>query len=61
MLSITDTKVMIGEDNNAEGTVLCPPIYTLVCKDIVGNEFEIDTDKGTFAQVTDFLDKLKYV
>ena len=61
MLSVVKTSVVNGQDVVDDITTLHPPIYTLHCEDQAGNEFEIETDKETFVQVTDFLDKLKGV
>jgi hypothetical protein len=52
-------------DNGTEevnGNVLYHgPVYVLKCEDKVGNEFEIETNQETYAQVTQFLDALKQV
>lgn len=61
MLKIVSTSIVTGEDVVNDIAVVHPPVYTLHCEDAVGNGFEVETNKETFVQVTDFLDKLRQV
>jgi hypothetical protein len=59
MLKVVNTSVLSGYDPVGEVTVLHKPVYVLHCQDSAENQFEIETDKETYVQVTDFLDKLR--
>ena len=61
MLTIISTKITPGEDVFGSVSTVHSPIYSLVCEDKVGNKFDVETSRDTFAQITDFLDKLKEI
>lgn len=61
MIKIVDTKRLSGQEDRGDSAVLHSPSYILVCEDTAENQFEIETDKGTYLQVADFIDKLKSV
>jgi hypothetical protein len=61
MLNVVNTSTIVGNDVTDNVTTLHSPIYILHCEDSVGNEFEIETNKETYIQFTDFLDKLRSI
>ena len=61
MLTIYDTKKHTPVEPSTDGEVILPTHYTLLCKDAGDNKIEINTDKETWLQVTNFLDLLKQV
>lgn len=61
MLKVVNTSVEDGQDVVDNVTTIYPPVYLLHCEDSVDNKFMVETDKKTFVQVTDFLDKLRSV
>lgn len=61
MLNVVSTRIVPGEDVINNVSLIHPPVYTIVCEDNVGNSFEVETNKETFVQITNFLDKLKEV
>ena len=61
MLKIVNTSVEDGQDVVDNVVTVHPPVYLLHCQDSVDNPFVVETDKNTFVQVTDFLDKLRSV
>ena len=62
MLNIIATNQLSGIDDTSDGvTVIHPPVYVLVCKDNADNKFEIETNRETYTQVSNFLDKLRSV
>lgn len=61
MLKVVNTTIISGDDVVDNVTIVHPPVYTLNCEDTVGNSFEVETNKETYIQITDFLDKLKSV
>ena len=61
MLSVVKTTVVNAEDVVNNVSTVHPPIYTLHCEDNAGNGFEVETNKDTYVQMTDFLDKLRSV
>lgn len=61
MITVYGVNKIIGDEETADAVVLHPPTHLLLCEDAVGNQFEIETDKNTYSQVVEFLDKLKMV
>ena len=61
MLNVVKTSITTGEDVTDNVAVVHAPVYTLYCEDTVGNGFEVETNKETYVQITDFLDKLRQV
>jgi hypothetical protein len=61
MLKVVSTKTIPGEDLFGDVSLVYPPIYTIDCEDEAGNGFEIETNKNTYVQIKDFLDKIKEV
>lgn len=61
MLRVVSTKMIPGEEVVDSVSLFHSPIYSIVCEDRVGNTFEVETNKDTFVQITDFLDKLKEI
>lgn len=61
MLKVISTRVAPGEEVIGDVSVLHPPTYSIVCEDKVGNNFEVETNKDTYVQITNFLDKLREV
>lgn len=61
MLNVVNTSIVTGEDVTGDVAVMHAPVYTIHCEDAVGNSFEVETNKDTYVQITDFLDKLRQV
>lgn len=61
MLKVVSTSVVSGDDVIDDVVLMHPPVYILHCKDSADNEFEIETNKDTYVQVTDFLDKIRSI
>jgi hypothetical protein len=61
VITIYNTKVLNANDVREDSTVIHGQVYSLLCKDTAGNEFEVETNKDTFVQVSNFLYKIKEV
>ena len=61
MLSIASTSIVTGEDIVDNVVTLHSPVYIIHCEDSAGNDFEVETNKETYIQITDFLDKLRQI
>lgn len=59
MLKVVSTSLTTGEDVVNETSVIHPTVYTIHCEDNVGNKFDVQTNKQTFVEITNFLDKLR--
>lgn len=61
MLIIHDTLAQSRTEPVTDGEVILPKQYVLCCKDEAGNQLEIETNKETYVEVTEFLVKLRTV
>jgi hypothetical protein len=59
MLKVVSTSLITGEDVVDEMSVIHPSVYTIHCEDDTGNKLDVETNKQTFVQITNFLDKLR--
>lgn len=61
MLTIYATEATAQKGPAIDGEVIFPTRYVLHCVDEAQNKLEIETNKETYLEVSDFLDKLKAV
>lgn len=61
MLTIYSTEASAQSGPAVDGEVIFPVKYTLLCVDEADNKLEIETNKETYLEVSDFLAKLKAV